>query len=445
MDGVRMAVLSSRLEAVVAQHDEHAVPHRALRRAQHRARLLLLPGHRRRRARHGRREPADPRDERAGPDGARDQVRRTQSCGAATRSCTTRPTTATRTPPTTAILVPVVDDDGVHRFTVLAKAHQADCGNSQPTTYMADARDVYEEGALIFPASRSRQDYGDNDDIIRMCSCASASRTSGGATTWRCSARCGSASGACSSSGDEIGWDALDAFARRLVRLQRGGGWATAMPAPAGGRVDQPRTTRSPGAPEGIADQRATVDVRPGGARSSRSTCATTPTACRTASTSPRRPRRTAAMIGVFNSIEHGRAAQRRQLPAARGPAARELRGRHPAPPGELLGGHDQPRRPRRQRGAARASPSSADGYRPGRVRARDPGRRRRSSPAAIRATAASRSSTSSSSAQHRRRRQPGLRRLAHHRPRRATPACCVATASRSTSCATPCGCGRSA
>ena len=28
------------------------------------------------------------------------------------------------------IFVPVVDDDGAHRFSVLAKAHQADCGNS---------------------------------------------------------------------------------------------------------------------------------------------------------------------------------------------------------------------------------------------------------------------------------------------------------------------------
>ncbi|MBC7582849.1 MAG: hydantoinase B/oxoprolinase family protein, partial [Tardiphaga sp.] len=34
------------------------------------------------------------------------------------------------------ILVPVIDRQGVHRYTVLAKAHQADCGNSQPTTYM---------------------------------------------------------------------------------------------------------------------------------------------------------------------------------------------------------------------------------------------------------------------------------------------------------------------
>jgi N-methylhydantoinase B len=67
------------------------------------------------------------------------------------------------------ILAPVVDETGAHRFTVVAKAHQADCGNSQPTTYMGGARDVYEEGALIFPAVRVQRDYRDVADIIRMC------------------------------------------------------------------------------------------------------------------------------------------------------------------------------------------------------------------------------------------------------------------------------------
>src|SRR5690606_34122058 len=36
-----------------------------------------------------------------------------------------------------SVVAPVMDEQGVHRFTVLAKAHQADIGNSQPTTYMA--------------------------------------------------------------------------------------------------------------------------------------------------------------------------------------------------------------------------------------------------------------------------------------------------------------------
>jgi len=67
------------------------------------------------------------------------------------------------------IVVPVIDDDGVHRFTVISKAHQADCGNAMPTTYHAQAKDVYEEGALIFPAVKIQENYRDNDDFVRMC------------------------------------------------------------------------------------------------------------------------------------------------------------------------------------------------------------------------------------------------------------------------------------
>lgn len=67
------------------------------------------------------------------------------------------------------MLIPIIDDDGEHHFTVLAKAHQGDCGNSVPTTYMWQARDVYEEGGLIFPAVKVQSNYEDNQDIIRMC------------------------------------------------------------------------------------------------------------------------------------------------------------------------------------------------------------------------------------------------------------------------------------
>lgn len=67
------------------------------------------------------------------------------------------------------LIVPVVDDDDVLRYFVLAKAHQADCGNSRPTTYMGHARDVFEEGALIFSAAKIQSDYKDNEDLLRMC------------------------------------------------------------------------------------------------------------------------------------------------------------------------------------------------------------------------------------------------------------------------------------
>ena len=67
-----------------------------------------------------------------------------------------------------SIMVPVFID-GAHQFTVTVKGHQADCGDSIPTTYTPRARDVYEEGALIFPCVRIQRDGADNEDIIRMC------------------------------------------------------------------------------------------------------------------------------------------------------------------------------------------------------------------------------------------------------------------------------------
>tara|TARA_B110000438_G_C15794476_1_gene642256 strand:- start:446 stop:2206 length:1761 start_codon:yes stop_codon:yes gene_type:complete len=67
------------------------------------------------------------------------------------------------------IIVPIIDDKGVHQFSVCAKAHQADIGNSKPTTYMADVEDVFEEGALLFPGTKIQENYSDIQDIIRMC------------------------------------------------------------------------------------------------------------------------------------------------------------------------------------------------------------------------------------------------------------------------------------
>jgi N-methylhydantoinase B len=66
------------------------------------------------------------------------------------------------------VVVPVLDDEGRHRYTVLAKAHLADCGNSVPSTYIADAKDVYNEGALIFPCVKVQDGYGSREDVLRM-------------------------------------------------------------------------------------------------------------------------------------------------------------------------------------------------------------------------------------------------------------------------------------
>lgn len=67
------------------------------------------------------------------------------------------------------ILAPVIDAEGRHHFTVFAKAHVADCGNSIPTTFYAEAEDVYQEGALIFPCTKVQSEYEINQDFVREC------------------------------------------------------------------------------------------------------------------------------------------------------------------------------------------------------------------------------------------------------------------------------------
>lgn len=66
------------------------------------------------------------------------------------------------------ILVPVYYDSEL-LFICMCRGHQADIGNSIPTTYYAKARDVYEEGALIFPCIKVQESYKDIEDIIRLC------------------------------------------------------------------------------------------------------------------------------------------------------------------------------------------------------------------------------------------------------------------------------------
>lgn len=66
------------------------------------------------------------------------------------------------------VIVPVFWK-GDHVFNMCAKAHQADIGNSIPTTYHAAAVDVYEEGALIFPCVRVVRGGRIVEDVIRTC------------------------------------------------------------------------------------------------------------------------------------------------------------------------------------------------------------------------------------------------------------------------------------
>ena len=184
LDGARLAILNSRLNGVARKMANTLLRDRTIRRAEPRAGLLLLHPDRGQRAHRRGGQPTDPCAERSRSDGAGDE------------GIPSRPSTGRRLPPQLAyhgcshaadhtLLVPVVDENRRHRFTVLAKAHQADIGNSVPTTYHGAARDVYEEGALIFPAVQVARDARSSTTSSGCAGCESACPNNGGAISWR--------------------------------------------------------------------------------------------------------------------------------------------------------------------------------------------------------------------------------------------------------------------
>ena len=201
------------------------------------------------------------------------------------------------------ILVPVMDDDGRHRFTMVAKAHQADCGNSLPTTYMGGARDVYQEGALIFPAVRVQENYQDIQDIVRMCRMRIRvpEQWWGDYLAAMGAARIGERE--LMALGEEVGWDTLDAFTSQWLEYSEQRMTAVISRLPAGKMTVSSAHDAFPGAEEGIqvkvqlaidpvdaiieVDLRDNPDCLPCGLNLSE--------ACS----------RTSAMVGVFNSIDH--------------------------------------------------------------------------------------------------------------------------------------------
>ncbi len=201
------------------------------------------------------------------------------------------------------LIVPVIDDEGRHHFTVLAKAHQADCGNSQPTTYMGNARDVYEEGALIFPGVKVQENFENIGDVIRMCMMRIRvpEQWWGDYLAMVGAARIGERE--LVALADEVGWDALHDFTEQWFDYSESRMANAVRKMPSGTTTWTSRHDPVPGTPEdGIPinvkvtvdndDARITVDLTdnmdalPCGLNLSEA-CA-----------------RTAAMIGVFNSID---------------------------------------------------------------------------------------------------------------------------------------------
>jgi N-methylhydantoinase B len=162
-----------------------------------------------------------------------------------------------------SILIPVIDDDGVHRFTVMAKGHQADCGNALPTTYMGAAKDVYAEGALIFPAVKIQDNYQHVMDIVRMCRMRMRvpNQWWGDYLATLGAARVGERE--ILALGREVGWDLLAAYTKewfdyseqRMIDIVR------AMPK---GRVMRTSTHDPfPGTPADGITIKVTVEVKP--------------------------------------------------------------------------------------------------------------------------------------------------------------------------------------
>lgn len=202
-----------------------------------------------------------------------------------------------------SLLVPVVEG-GVHRFTLLVKAHQADCGNGAPTTYATDAVDVYSEGALIFPCVQVQRDHADVDDIIRMCRARIRvpNQWWGDYLAMVGAARVGER--LLLELGRELGWDLLDDYrwawfdysercmADAIRRLPRSSTTTSSTHDPFPGIPDGVRVTTTvevdPDRPRVVVDLRDNVDCQPCGLNLTESTS------------------RTAAMVGVFNSLGPG-------------------------------------------------------------------------------------------------------------------------------------------
>lgn len=202
------------------------------------------------------------------------------------------------------ILVPVIDDDGIHRATVIAKAHQADIGNATPTTYVGDARDVYNEGALIFPAVRVQRDYQNVEDILRMCTMRIrvAEQWRGDFLAMMGAARIGEAE--LLAFGAEIGWPTIESFTRRWFDYSERRMDAALRRLPAGTTSAVSRHDAFPGTPPDGVRIRSIVTVRPDEGRITvdlRDNPDCMPNGLNLSEACAR----TAAMIGVFNSIDH--------------------------------------------------------------------------------------------------------------------------------------------
>lgn len=199
------------------------------------------------------------------------------------------------------MVVPIFDDNNTLRFFVLAKAHQADCGNSVPTTYVGGAKDVYEEGALIFTAVKIQTDFKNNDDIIRMCK----SRIRVPEQWWgdflasMGAVRIGERE--IEALGEEVGWDKLVEFSKSWFEYSEDRMILAIRKMPSGNITNSSTHDPFPGVPKGI-EARAEIDINPKAATIT--VDLTKNLDCQESGLNlTEGTAKSAAMIGIFNSI----------------------------------------------------------------------------------------------------------------------------------------------
>jgi N-methylhydantoinase B len=202
-----------------------------------------------------------------------------------------------------SILVPVIDDDGVHRFTVLAKGHQADCGNALPTTYMGAAKDVYAEGALIFPAVKIQSDYQHQMDIVRLCQMRIRvpGQWWGDYLATLGAARVGERE--VLALGREIGWDVLDVYVRQWFDYSESRMDAAIRAMPARRLTRSSRHDPFPGTPPDGVEIKITVEIDPEAGMIDID-ATDNPDCFENGLNLSEACARSAPMVGVFNSID---------------------------------------------------------------------------------------------------------------------------------------------
>jgi N-methylhydantoinase B len=202
------------------------------------------------------------------------------------------------------LLVPIVDDAGVHRFTVVVKAHQADIGNSIPTTYHGAARDVYEEGALIFPCIRVQERFETNADFLRMCAIRIRvpDQWHGDFLAMLGAARMGEEE--LLALAREYAWDELKDFETEWLDYSERSMIEAVRRLPAGTQTRMSCHDPFPGTPVAGIPIKVVVSVDPAAARI-QVDLRDNPDCLPCGLNLSEACSRTAAMVGVFNSIEH--------------------------------------------------------------------------------------------------------------------------------------------